>query len=198
MAFKKTETAAPAVAQKNKPAPKANTIEMARHLCADIKAATSISNAYALDLPDFDRIGDRHSAVVNASAEAFNGALNERALEMHCQRLVGVFVSAAVNAGRFWSEKVSEASRLITSLQNMDRDEDQDGIAGYETKAERALQFAADMGLQSYAMLAAAEGAIIAYKELIGSDWKAYIAPVEGPATTERRSLAEQLAAIKK
>jgi hypothetical protein len=80
----------------------------------------------------------------------------------------------------------------------MDRDEDRDGIAGFETKAERALNFAAEMGLQSYAMLAAAEGAIIAYKEIIGSDWKAYMAPAEGPATTERRSMAERMAALKK
>jgi hypothetical protein len=55
----------------------------------------------------------------------------------------------------------------LTSKQlNDDRDEDREGPAGFESKAERARLFAAEMALQSFALMAAAEGAISEYTDI--------------------------------
>ena len=46
------------------------------------------------------------------------------------------------------------------------------------------------MAMQAYALLAAADGAIDAYKELTGEDWKAYGAPAE-PQVEKKAATAE-------
>ena len=63
-------------------------------------------------------------------------------------------------------------------------------------KAERARQFAAEMGLQAYALMAAAEGAVHAYAHITGETWKPYEAPVAASSSTARKSAAEELAAF--
>jgi hypothetical protein len=69
-------------------------------------------------------------------------------------------------------------------------------VAGFESKAERARQFAAEMGLQAYALMAAAEGAVHAYAHITGEDWKPYEAPVAASSSTGRKSAAEEIAAF--
>jgi len=81
-------------------------------------------------------------------------------------------------------------------LANDHRDEDRDAPAGFESRAERVREFAAGMAMQAYALLAAAEGTVSAYKEITGEDWKAYQAPAQGPATVDRRSADAQLSAL--
>jgi len=76
-----------------------------------------------------------------------------------------------------------------------DRDEDRDGVSGFESRAERARIFAAEMGLQAHALLAAAEGAVSAYAHLTGSEWKPYEAPSTAPSVS-RASAAAQLGAF--
>ena len=56
--------------------------------------------------------------------------------------------------------------------------------------------FAAEMALQSYALLAAAEGAVAAYADITGEDWKPYEAPVAPAASVERKSAAVEMAAF--
>jgi hypothetical protein len=63
-------------------------------------------------------------------------------------------------------------------------------------KAARARRFAAEMALQSYALRAAAEGAVLAYAEVTGETWKAYQAPVSASASVGRRATSEELAAF--
>jgi hypothetical protein len=72
---------------------------------------------------------------------------------------------------------LSAAKGLTTLLGNEDRDEDRGGPSGFEEKAARARRFAAERALQSYALRAAAEGAVLAYAEVTGETWKAYEAP---------------------
>jgi hypothetical protein len=57
---------------------------------------------------------------------------------MHFQRIVGTYVAFAPGAGRFYSEKLTEARTLTAKLTNEARDEDRDAPAGFETKAQRA------------------------------------------------------------
>ena len=52
------------------------------------------------------------------------------------------------------------------------------------------------MGLQAYALMAAAEGAVHAYAHITGGDWKPYEPPVAASSNTSRRSVVEQMAAF--
>jgi hypothetical protein len=112
---------------------------------------------------------------------------------MHFQRLVGALVGSAVGAGRFYSAKVSEA-RAATSRAADGGDDEQGAPIGLESKAQRTREFAADMAMQAYALLAAAHGALDAYKDLTGEDWKAYEAPAEAPV--EKKASAAQIGAF--
>jgi hypothetical protein len=114
---------------------------------------------------------------------------------MHLQRIVGAFVSSAFGAGQFYTGKVTQARELTMKVTNEDRDEDRDGVSGFESRAERARIFAAEMGLQAYALLVAAEGAVSAYAHLTGSEWKPYEAPSQG-LSVSRASAATQMGAF--
>ena len=85
---------------------------------------------------------------------------------------------------------------LTSKLLNDDRDEDRDGPLGFESKAERARLFAAEMALQSFALLAAAEGAVAAYADITGETWKPYEAPTAPAAAVSRQSAAAEMAAF--
>ena len=85
---------------------------------------------------------------------------------------------------------------LTSRLLNDDRDEDRDGPSGFDSKAERARRFAAEMGLQSFALLAAAEGAIAAYADATGDDWKPYQEPLAPAGSVSRKSAAAEIAAF--
>ena len=52
------------------------------------------------------------------------------------------------------------------------------------------------MALQSFALLAAAEGALAAYADITGEDWKPYEAPVAPAASVSRKSAAVEMAAF--
>ena len=111
-------------------------------------------------------------------AEAFEGSLNDKATAMHFQRIVGALVSSAVGAGRFYSEKVTQA-RDATARAADGGDDEHGTPIGLESRAQRTREFAADMAMQAFALLAAAHGAIDAYRDLTGEDWKAYEASAD-------------------
>jgi hypothetical protein len=125
--------------------------------------------------------------------ETFSGALNDKATTMHFERIVGALVDSAVGAGRFYSDKVSEA-RAATARAADGGDDEHGTPIGLESKAERARQFAADMAMQAYALLAAAHGAVAAFKDITGEDWKPYEAPAE--TGVEKKAAAAQIGAF--
>ncbi|WP_166144393.1 hypothetical protein [Methylosinus sp. RM1] len=185
-----------AKANKNaRPARPQISFEAARLLCPTDAQAVSIAAAFGLSTPDYLGIRATHEKLLRETALAFDDALNEKAAQMHFQRVVGTFVASAQGAGRFYSDKLTEARALTAKLANDIRDEDRDAPAGFESKAQRARQFAADLAMQSYALLAAAHGAIDAYLEITGEDWKPYVAQSEGE-TVERKSAAAELGAF--
>jgi hypothetical protein len=123
---------------------------------------------------------------------AFETALNEKALQIHLQRITGAFVGSALGAAQFYGTKKSAAMDLTSKLLN----DDHEGLAGFESKAERARLFAAEMALQSFALMAAAEGAISAYTDITGETWKPYEAPMAPAASVARKSAAVEMAAF--
>ena len=172
------------------------TIERARLLCPNAVVAEKVAAAFGLSVPDFEGIQTAHENALRQTWLSFDDALNEKATQMHFQRITGSLVSSALGAGDFYSTKVTEARDATAKHANEDRDEDRDAPAGFDSRAERVRQFAAEMAMQSYALLAAAEGAIAAYKEITGEDWKAYQTPAQGPATVERKAASTQMGAF--
>ncbi len=193
MANRPTKSAPAARAQ----APQqSDTLEHAAAVCPHKGLADNLARTFALDPVPFDEIREATEEHVGAAAKMLEGMLNERALQIHLQRVVGAHVSSAAGAGRFYGEKLMTARNLTTKLGNEDRDEDRDGVYGFESKAERARLFAARVGLQAYALLAAATGAVHAYASVIGEDWKPYEKPAAASRSVSRQSAAAELAAF--
>ena len=169
------------------------TFERAQLLCPHKGVAENVAAAFGLTVPDYDAIKAEHAQALHGLAEAFDGALNERALEMHFQRTVGTFVASAIGAGNFYSQKVTEA-RAATARAPDGGDDEHGTPLGLISKAQRAREFAADLTMQAYALLAAADGALDAYKTITGKDWEAYEYPAE--PVVEKKAAAAQMSAF--
>jgi hypothetical protein len=172
------------------------TLELVARLAPHQGLADNLVRTFGLEPVDYDGIRDATLEHITQGAQTFGTALNEKALQIHLQRIVGSFVSSAFGAAQFYGTKKSAAMELTSRLLNDDRDEDRDGPIGFDSKAERARQFAAEMALQSFALLAAAEGAIAAYADVTGETWKPYEAPLPPAGTVSRQSAAAEMAAF--
>jgi hypothetical protein len=191
---------APNTTQKSAPARRpqvrqAITLELVQAHAPHAGLAENLSRTFGIDPVDYAAVREGTEENVVRSANVLRDDLNDKAMEIHLQRIVGAFVGSAHGAATFYQSKVTTAKDLTMASQNDDRDEDRDGVSGFESKAERARQFAAEMGLQAYALMAAAEGAVHAYAHITGGDWKPYEPPVAA-SSTSRRSAAEQMAAF--
>lgn len=179
------------------PLRKGTTLEMARLCCPDAGQATLICESFGLPVPDSDGIRESHRTLIVASAEALSEGLAERAMQIHLQRIVGAYVGSAHAAGQFYSRAVTEARDATAKAANDDRGEDRDGPVGFDSAAQRKREFAADMALQSHALLMAAEGAVAAYEHIVGETWKPFERPLDNPGQSlDRRAAAAQMAAF--
>ena len=196
MASKKTapQFAAP-VARTQQPR-QAITLELVVAHAPHQGLVDNLVRTFGLDPVDYAAIRDTTEENVALSAKSLAGDLTEKAMQIHLQRITGAFVSSAYGASQFYGTKVSEARQLTMASENEHRDEDRDGVAGFDSKADRARLFAAQMGLQSFALLAAAEGAVSAYAHVTGEDWKPYEAPQTPAASVQRRSAKSEMDAF--
>jgi hypothetical protein len=151
----------------------AYTLHRAILLCPTATLAAALERTFAVDGVDYNAIRETTEEMIGNHAKSL-APIDERAIEIHLQRIVGSFVGSACSAGEFYSTKVSDAKNLTSQLSNDSRDEDREPIYGLESKAQRARQFAAELGMQAYALLAAAQGAVDAFAAVTGSDWKPY------------------------
>ena len=158
--------------------------------------AENLSRTFGIECPDYAAIRESTEETMVRCANVLRDDLNDKAMAIHLQRVVGSFVGSAFGAATFYQTKLNAARDLTMASQNDDRDEDRDGVSGFESKGERARLFAAQMGLQAYALMAAAEGAVHAYAHITGDEWKAYEAPVSAPSSTSRRSATEEMSAF--
>ena len=170
------------------------TLEYATAICPHTGLASNLSSTFGFEPVDAAGIRDATKTLIVESAAALKANLNEKALQMHLQRVVGAFVSSACGAGQFYSQKVSQARDMTSRLANEDRDEDRDGPSGFESRAARARLFAAETGVQAHALLSAAEGAVDAYTHVTGETWKPYEAPRLNSQSLTRQSAAAELA----
>ena len=183
-------------AARKSPVRQAITFELVQAHAPHAGLAENLSRTFGIDPVDYAAILEATEENIGLSAKALQPTLNDKAMEIHLQRVVGSFVSSAYGAATFYGTKVTQAKDLTMKSQNDDRDEDRGGVSGFESKAERARQFAAEMGLQAYALMAAAEGAVSAYAHITGEDWKPYEAPAAPASSTSRQSAEAQMAAF--
>jgi hypothetical protein len=158
--------------------------------------ADNLSRTFGIEPVDYAAIREGTEEFVVRGANLLCDNLNDKAMEIHLQRVVGSYVGSAYGAAQFYGTKVTQARDLTMASQNEDRDEDRGGVAGFESRADRARRFAAEMGLQAFALMAAAEGAVHAYAAVTGNDWKPYEPPSSPAVTTARQSAATELAAF--
>lgn len=195
MTAKNAQKSAPRPARAPQPR-QAITLELVAQLVPSAVQAEKISSTFALDPVDFDGVREGTEEHVGTMAKLLEPAVNETAMRIHLQRVVGALVSSAHGAATFYSAKITVARELTTKLANEDRDEDRDGVLGFDTKAARAREFAAGAGLAAFALYAAATGAVHAFAEITGEDWKPYVAPVDQPRTVSRQAAAAELDAL--
>jgi hypothetical protein len=191
-----TRKTAQVPATRKSPVRQAITFELVQAHAPHAGLAENLSRTFGINPVDYAAILEATEENIALSAKALQPTLNDKAMEIHLQRVVGSFVSSAYGAAMFYGTKVTQAKDLTMKSQNDDRDEDRGGVSGYESKAERARQFAAEMALQAYALMAAAEGAVSAYAHITGEDWKPYEAPAAPASSTSRQSAEAQMAAF--
>jgi hypothetical protein len=114
----------------------------------------------------------------------------------HLDRVARVALQAGHGAATFYSSKVTVAREMTMKLANEDRDEDRDGVSGFDSKAARAREFAAQAGLTAFALHASATGAVHAFHELTGEEWKPYEAPIAPSRTVSAQAAAAQIDAL--
>lgn len=176
---------------------KGTTLEMARLACPDATQATRISESFGLAVLDSNGIHDLHERLIVETADSLSEGLAERAMQIHLQRIVGAYVGSAHGAGQFYTRAVTEARDATAKSACDDRDEDLDGPVGFDGKAQRRREFAADMGLQAHALLMAAEGAVRAYEQVVGESWKPFERPMDNiGASVDRKAAELQMAAF--
>lgn len=176
---------------------KGTTLDMVRLCCPDAAQAILIAESFGLLLLDSDGIRDSHRTLIVATAQALCEGLAERAMQIHLQRIVGAYVGSAHGAGQFYSRAVTEARDATAKAACDSRDEDVDGPVGFDGAAQRKREFAADMALQSHALLMAAEGAAAAYEHIVGEQWKPFERPSDSPGQgVDRKAAAVQMAAF--
>jgi len=172
------------------------TLEVVRALTPSEIKAEQMSTTFGLDPVDVAAIREGTEEHVVRIGNELRDNLNDKALAIFLQRIVSAFVSGAHGAAVFYGAKKSDALALHMKLLNDARDEDRDGAAGFESKAARAANFAAEMGLQAVALYAAAQGAVSAYAHITGEEWKPYVA-ASATGSVEQRATTEMLAALR-
>lgn len=172
------------------------TLELVAMLAPSHSQADKMSSAFGLDPADYHAMREATEEQMGRSAQALQPTVNETAMRIHLQRIVGAFVGSAHGAAGFYSTKATLARDLTSQLANDERDEDRDGVYGFESKAARARLFAAQAGLTAYALMAAAEGAVHAYAEITGEEWKPYVPQQAASGNVARRSAAAELEAL--
>ena len=193
MANETTSKTPPASARRQRTR-QAITLELVHALTPTEGKADTMSTTFGHEPVDHAGIRENVEEHVVRLANELRDNLNDKAMALFLQRVVGSFVGAAHGAAVFYRNKQSDALQLHSRLLNDARDEDRDGVLGFESKAQRAASFAAQMGLQACALYAAAQGAVSAYAHMTGDEWK----PYEGQptATVEQRSTKAMMNAL--
>ncbi len=193
---KSTQAAAPKAGNPKAPARVAVTLEALNMRGPRAGVAENVAAAFGLDPVDFDATSVAAKAALIAWADALTPAVNEFSLRVMLDRMVNAVLNSADGAITFYGEKMTQARDLTSKLGNEDRDEDREPVWGFETKAERARQFAAEACLAAFAQMAAAHGAVAAFEHVTGETWKPYTPPTTPARSVSREAAKAQIGAF--
>jgi hypothetical protein len=196
MATRNAQPSAQKPASRTRETRQAITLELVTAHTPTAAQAEKMAAAFALDPVDYHAIRETTEEQIGRAAQVLQPGVHEAAMKIHLQRIVGAFVSSAYGAAQFYGNKVTQARDLTSRLANDNRDEDREGVYGFESRAARARGFAAQAGLAAYALLAAAEGAVDAYIAVTGDTWKPYEAPQMAAASVSRQTAEAELDAF--
>ena len=171
-----------------------HTIEYAASVCPHEGLASNLAGTFGLNAVDAATIREATEELIARSPNELRDNLNDKAMQMHLQRVVGAFVASACGAGQFYGQKVTQARDLTMRVGNDRRDEDRGAPYGFEARAARVRLFAAETGLPAYALLAAARGAVSGYAQITGETWKPY--EPSRPAPESVKSASAEMAAF--
>jgi hypothetical protein len=112
-------------AQKSAPKParapearQAITLELVIRLAPSAVQAEKIASAYTFDPVDYDGIREATEEQIGLSAQALQPTVNDTAMRIHLQRVVGAFVGSAHGGATFYGSKVTQACDLTAKLAN--------------------------------------------------------------------------------
>jgi hypothetical protein len=169
------------------------TVEAAARLAPTPGQVAKMASVFALNYPHAPSIREATEAAIIAAARALQECMSERGLHIHLQRVVDGFVRAAFSAAQHYDTKADEARNLSSAITNEYRDEDRMGVDGQDNRAGRARFYAGQAGINAYAALIAAEGAVSAYAHLTGDEWRPYARQVAAERSVARRAATEEL-----
>jgi len=164
-------------------------------VCPHEGLASNLANTFGLNTVDAATIREATEELIVRTANELRDNLNDKAMHLHLQRVVGAFVASACGAGQFYGQKVTQPRDVTTRLGNDDL-EDRGGPDGFEDRAARTRLFAAETSLQAYALLAAAQGAVSDYAQITGETWKPYELSRPATESVARKSVTAEMAAF--
>ena len=191
----KTPPTTPQKSAPRQPVRHAITLEAVAAITPSETKADTMSTTFGLEPVAHASIRENIEEHTVRLANELRDNLNDKAMAIFLQRVVGSVVGGAHGAAVFYGNKKSDALAQHSKLLNDHRDEDADGVYGFESRAARAANFAAEMGLQASALFAAAQGAVAAYAHITGNEWK----PYEGSqpvASVERKTTDAMMGAL--
>ncbi|HZZ58147.1 MAG TPA: hypothetical protein VFE31_09980, partial [Opitutaceae bacterium] len=101
MAFKNAQKSAPKPVR-DPQARQAITLELVARLAPSAVQAEKISTSFGLDPVDFDGIREGTEEQIGVSAKLLQPTVNDTAMRIHLQRVVGALVSSAHGAATFY------------------------------------------------------------------------------------------------
>ena len=145
------------------------TFEAAASLCPNKAVAARIARVFSPDGPvDYEAIRRATRDGLASGAETLAGhpaGGSRTTLEQHLQHVVPGFLRSAHDAGELYAGRVA---RALTAHTDAHATQGGDAAAYVVGQAEHA----AKAGLQAYALLAAAHGAVDAYARVCGEEYR--------------------------
>ncbi|GBQ28110.1 hypothetical protein AA0472_2585 [Acetobacter estunensis NRIC 0472] len=160
---------------------------------------TKIQAAFAVEIGDLDEliglgsnmIRDQFETLRDVLVTLYRGEDDMRGMKLHLDRIVDGAIRSAHGAACYYEARRQIAKDEADSFTNANRDEDRMGIDGQSNRVERLREIAAQHGAKAHALACVARGACAGYAEVMGEEWKPYVAQQNG------RSVSEQAAALR-
>ena len=199
---KKAKEAVAATTSGSRDARQPMTLERARALAPHLGLMENIARSFPLDAMSqetaeevYNELRDTMRTQIKAQADILSVVLSKQAMKLHLQRIVGAYVASAIGAGEYYQKRVTVMRDMHSAVANEHRDEDREAPAGFESRLDRARQFAAELAAQAFGLLAVADGAVAAHEDATGDKWKPYESQSQAQPVS-KQAAAAQLAAF--